>query len=476
MKRQCGVLMHISSLPGKYSCGSFGKEALDFVDFLADCGFTLWQTLPFCMPDEHNSPYKSYSAFSINPNFIDLEILCSKGLLTKDEIISSEQKTPYSCEFDRLTKKRLELLFLAASRCTYTQAVEDYADENLQIKALCTFLALREKNMAPWDEWTDTVPDEKDVFAWKFIQYEFYTQWMTVKEYANSRGIRVIGDIPIYVAYDSCDVWNNKEMFQLDKNGKMTAVAGCPPDYFSEDGQLWGNPLYDWKRMKKDSFSWWKERMCHMFKYFDGVRIDHFRGLESYWSIPAEAKSAKEGKWVKGPGKPFINMLNSLIDGDRFIIAEDLGEYSPDVEALVKYSTFPGMRIMQFGFEGDLDSTHTPHNYPSNCVAYTGTHDNNTLLGYVWEMESESRQKMLDYCGYNEPDWNKCYDALIQTLYRSHADTVILPIQDILRYGSDTRINTPGKAEGNWSFRVTEDQLNAVDRKKYNDMARLFSR
>ena len=331
MNRASGVLMHVSSLNGDYSIGSFGVEARRFADFLAKSGFTYWQVLPFCMADDCNSPYKSYSAFGGNPFFIDLPTLRLKGLLTYSELDSAKQKTPYLCEYDRLAVERLPLLRLAAGRVGETgrAAIADCMKKYTELDEAAHFLALREANGGkPWQEWDIDTPDPEELFFWQFVQSEFLSQWLEVKKYANSKGIKIIGDIPIYVALDSCDVWANTDQFQLDKDNKPTAVAGCPPDYFSEDGQLWGNPLYNWKTMKKDGYRWWKRRIEYMLTLFDGVRIDHFRGIESFWSIPAGAKTAKEGKWVKGPGRALVDAIKEAADG-KLIIAEGLGDITP---------------------------------------------------------------------------------------------------------------------------------------------------
>ena len=387
--------MHISSLPGEYSIGNFGKEALEFVDFLEKGGFKYWQVLPFSMVDDCNSPYKSYSAFGGNPFFIDPETLYNKGLVTEGELLESRQKTPYSAEFERLRTERMELLLKASKRVSDRNEIEQYISEPPYIEQCCKFLSLKDANDGKeWTEWTKNSYDPDRYFMWCFIQYEFITEWKTVKQYANSKGIKIIGDIPIYVSFDSCEVWGNSDLFLLDEDHKPSSVAGVPPDYFSEDGQLWGNPLFDWDKMKSVGFSWWKARLCNMFNMFDGVRIDHFRGIESFWRVPSTAETAKEGKWIKGPGKEFVDAVNS-IKGDNFIIAEDLGDITKEVIELVEYSGFPGMRVFQFGFMDFGDNPHKPHNYPSNCIAYTGTHDNNTLLGYVWELEMDKKQEML---------------------------------------------------------------------------------
>lgn len=476
MKRASGVLMHISSLHGDFSIGSFGDEAREFIDFISDMGFKWWQVLPFCMVDECNSPYKSYSAFGGNPYFVDLKTLVGEGLLTEDEINAYRQSQPYSAEYVRLYHTRCDVLMLASKRVKNRTEIEDFIENHVYLKQFCEFMALKKANgEKAWCDW-DTFETDPDVlFMWKFIQYEFFMQWAQIKIYANSKGVKIIGDIPIYVSYDSADVWANKELFDLDGNGRPNCVAGVPPDYFSKDGQLWGNPLYNWDLMAKDGYKWWLDRLRHMFSMFDGVRIDHFRGIESYWSIPGDAATAREGKWVKGPGKSFVDAVNA-IKGDKLIIAEDLGEITEDVTELVRYSGFPGMRVFQFGFLSDGDNPHMPHNYNENTVAYTGTHDNNTLLGYVWELDDDRRRKMLEYCGYTDPDWNRGYDSILRSIYVSNAALAVFPIQDILGYGSDTRLNIPGKADGNWQFRITRDQLMGIDREKFKKFNAMYAR
>ena len=475
MQRKSGVLMHISSLDGRYSVGSFGASARYFVDLLADCGFSYWQVLPFCMADEYNSPYKSYSSFAGNPYFVDLETLFQQGLITAEELAGAEQTSPYLCEFDRLGRERLPLLKQAALRVKDRAEVEDFIARSAYLTEFCRFMALKDANGgAPWQEWTTEEMDGDALFAWKFIQFEFFRQWREIKDYANRRGIRLIGHIPIYVSLDSSDVWSNQEQFLLDRKGYPTFVAGVSPDYFCEDGQLWGNPLYDWRRMRQDDYRWWCDRIRHMSTMFDCVRIDHFRGLESFWAIPAHAQTAKEGKWRKGPGLPFVKALKAAA-GEMEIIAEDLGDITPEVYRLVQNSGLPGMRVFQFGFLSEGDSIHRPHNYPAHCVAYTGTHDNNTLLGYLWELDDATRACVLNYCGH-QGDWKDGWKSMIRTVFASHADLVMLPIQDVLGYGRDTRLNTPGKADGNWAYRVTREQLDSIDRQRLRQLNALYGR
>lgn len=459
--------MHISSLWGEYSEGSLGKAAKEWIDFISDCGFGVWQVLPFCLPDDFSSPYKSYSAFSLNPYFIDLDRLHEMGLLTSAELEGARQCTPYSCEFERLFAERMPLLARAAERFSDSGKIRGFLDGHKQTENFCRFMALRKANgELTWNEWTVGEPDESEQRLWEFTQYIFFEQWKEIREYAHERGVKIIGDIPIYVSWDSADVWSNPTQFLLDARSLPTAVAGVPPDYFAKDGQLWGNPLYDWEAMQSDGFSWWKERISFMTELFDGVRIDHFRGIESYYSIPADAETAKDGVWCNGPGLALIDAIKS-VSGDRLLIAEDLGNITDAVHELVEKSGFPGMRVLQFGFQGDSDSPHLPHNYKNNCIAYTGTHDNNTLLGYVWELDADTRKRLLSYCGFEGDDWNSCYDSVLRTMFASHAGLLILPVQDLLLYGSDTRLNVPGRSGGNWSYRITRGQLDGINRDKF---------
>ena len=475
-RRASGILLHVSSLHGEYSVGSFGKPAFEFIDFLADAGFTYWQVLPFCITDDCNSPYKSVSAFAGNSYFIDLPTLADEGLITADELSLAQQKTPYATESERLAGERELLLRRAAKRVTDKQRIVDFIEGKPRLAEACLFLALKDANGGkPWQEWESFTPDAENLFYYQFAQYQFYHQWLRVKTYANQKGVRVIGDMPIYVATDSADVYFNRSEFQLDQRGNPTAVAGVPPDYFAKDGQLWGNPLYRWDKMKASDFRWWRERMAYTLELFDGVRIDHFRGIEAYWSVPAKAETAREGCFKKGPRMPFVRAMKEVA-GDRLIIAEDLGDITPEVKALLQKSGLPGMRVFQFAFLGDPASPHLPHTYEQNCIAYTGTHDNNTLLGYVWEMDESNRRRMLAYCGYTDENWDNGYEAILRTMLQSHAGLVIFPIQDILGFGSDTRMNTPGRAKGNWSYRVTREQLFSIDRAALRAKNQLYGR
>lgn len=479
MKRQSGVLLHVSSLWGSYSIGSLGKEAKDFVDFLSDSGFSVWQTLPFCITDEYNSPYKSPASFSFNPYFIDLPTLFEKGYITKEELISERNDFPFLCDFSRLKKSRLPLLFKAAARALKTKdvrlSVEKFISENSRISEAAQFLSLKEENGGePWQRWTKTHPCEEKLFFWQFLHYEFFTQWMNIKEYANGKGIKIIGDVPIYVSEDSADTWASPESFLLNKEGYPSEVAGVPPDYFSSEGQLWGNPLYNYKKMKKDGFSFWRERIRHTLTLFDGARLDHFRGFDAFWSIP-RGMNAKDGRWKCGGGRA---LLKAICDeaGEGFLIAEDLGDITDSVRRLLWDFKLPGMRVFEFAFLGDNNSPHLPHNYIKNCVAYSGTHDNNTLLGYLFECKSDTRAKIFDYCGCSGENIDEGVRQILRAVLASSADTVIFPIQDICGFGGDTRMNTPGKSEGNWGYRITESQLMNIDRERLRYNNSLYGR
>ena len=479
MERKSGVLMHISSLWGERSSGSFGSAAKEFIDFLSGCGFSYWQVLPFTVVDECNSPYKSYSVFGGNPYFVDLDELFREGVISESVLLKAKQNTPYYCEFDRLSDERVKLLINAARDLSpeLTEKVNKFIAENIRIKEFCEFMALKDANgNREWTEWQTVKFSDEVFFGWCFIQYEFFTQWAAIKKYANDKNIKIIGDMPIYVSFDSADVYFGKNNFLIDENNRLTEVAGVPPDYFSEDGQLWGNPLYNWDEMKKDDFIWWRERLSFSLELFDGVRIDHFRGFESFWAVPGEAKTAKEGKWLKGPGIELVNALKQVA-GKKLIIAEDLGDITADVVKLVEDSGFPGMRVFQFGFLSDGDTPHRPHNYINNSIAYSGTHDNNTLLGYLWETPEEMKRKVMKYCACDFDKWNSegCY-SIIRTIMASAAGLAIFPIQDILGYGSDTRLNVPGRADGNWLFRITREQVASINKNKFRELNMLYNR
>ena len=462
MKRASGVLMHVSSLWGEYSEGSFGTAAKQWIDFLSDCGFSYWQTLPFCLPDDCNSPYKSFSAFSVNPFFIDLDILKSKGLITDGEENDARQKTPYSCEFTRLKEQRLSLLRRAAERFDEWDKAEEFFARHAETFLFCRFMALKTANgMLPWNEWKTDVLDASALKTWKFICYEFFAQWKQIADYAHSKNIKIIGDIPIYVAYDSSDVWAHPDMFMLDENRRMTDVAGVPPDYFSAEGQLWGNPLYRWEKHRETGYQWWITRLWYCFELYDVVRIDHFRGFDEYFSIPYGSETAAPGHWEKGPGIELFRAVEQAL-GKREIIAEDLGYMSETVRQLVRDSGFPGMKVLEFAFDSrdtGSASDYLPHNYPVNSVAYTGTHDNETLASWYQTITSAERALVRDYlCDYATPE-AQLYKSMIALIFRSAAATCIIPMQDWLGLDNSARINKPSTVGENWRWRLKKSQL-----------------
>lgn len=472
MKRQSGVLLPVFSLPGKYGCGNFGKSAYDWIDRLVKGGFSCWQVLPFGITDEHNSPYMSYSSFGGNMNFVDPEVLWEKGLVTTEELSLQEEADPYLCQYKSVKDKRFSFFRKAALRLRDNSDILSWMKKHPSVSETCRFLALKKANgFKHWKDWSVTEPDETDLLTWQLIQYEFHTQWERLHQYANKKGIRIIGDLPFYVSYDSFDVWSSPESFQLDKRYIPTNVAGVPPDYFSEEGQLWGNPLYRWDEMEKDGFLWWRMRMQYMLELFDGIRIDHFRAISAYWSVPACETTAKNGKWVQGPGEKLIDAFRELENG-KLILAEDLGIIDDDTRALLSYSGYPGMAVFQFGFDGNPLSPHLPHNFKENLVAYTGTHDNNTLLGFLWELDDQTRRNVLDYLGNPKEG---C-EAAVRALFMSRASTVIFPVQDLLFFGADTRINTPGNAEGNWGYRITAEQMDSVKWDQFLHWNQIYAR
>lgn len=495
--RTAGILLPVSAMPSPYGIGVFGKETIHFLDKAADMHFHRWQVLPFTMTDAHNSPYASASAFAGNYLFIDPRGLAEEGLVSEAEAADGEYPgSPYTADYEFAGERRLALLRLAFSRLSgeKAQKVKSFAGEQEWLPPFALFMAIREEqNGAPWWEWPKELARyetaktyarkyEEQTAFWKFVQYEFFRQWDRIKAYAEEKGIEVIGDMPIYVSRDSSDVWSHRELFLLDaETYEPEKVAGVPPDYFSADGQLWGNPLYDWVAMEKDNYRWWCERIRAALQLYDTVRIDHFRAFASYWAVPADSDTAKNGVWEKGPGKALFDAVENEL-GEVPIVAEDLGVFGEDVVKLLEDTKFPGMRVIQFGFEPDADSTHLPHNYPRNCLAYVGTHDNNTLLAWLWEADDYHRRYALDYCGFTGDNWGEggfhspSCRKIIETVWRSHAAVAIISYQDLCGFGSDARMNVPGRAFGNWQFRTTEDMIAQIDAEYYKKINRIFKR
>ncbi len=494
-KRTSGVLMSISSLPSPYGVGVFGEDAVKFAKKIKSMGFSAWQVLPFTPLDYAYSPYGSDSAFAGNELYISPDLMVRDGFVTRAEAEKCIYGgSPFTADYQFAYSAKdflLRTAFLRLSR-EKKQEITDFVQEKGLVHH-CLYRALKDKHKgAPFWEWgvnsdykkalesADTLRDEMAFHG--FVQYLFLTQWAETKKKINELGVKIIGDMPIYVSRDSADVFANPDLFLIDKESfSPELVAGVPPDYFSEDGQLWGNPLYDWNSHEKQGFDWWIRRISHSFSLYDVLRIDHFRAFASFWAVDGKADTAKNGKWMEGPGIKLFDAVKTAL-GDMPIIAEDLGAFSPDVLELLENSGFPGMRIIQFGFEPDDDSSHLPHNYPHNCVAYVGTHDNNTLLGWLWEATPEQRGFAAAYCAFDGKDWgiggykSPFSRRIIESVWRSAAKTAIISYQDLCGFGSDARMNTPGKDKGNWLFRTTWDTVEGIDADYYSMLNNIFKR
>ena len=465
--RASGVLMPVFSLPGPFGIGTLGKEAFAFVDFLAQARQTYWQILPIGPTGYGDSPYQSFSAFAGNPYFIDYRILAEQGLLENDELPAAQPVGPIS--YGELYQERPIVLKKAADRLL-AAPTEEYLDfceaQKFWLEDYALFMAIKaEQDQAGLADWPDDLrtrdpaaiaaakerlADAVDYF--KAVQFFFYTQWNALKAYANNKGILLVGDIPIYVSPDSSDLWTRPELFQTDGQVHLTQVAGCPPDAFAADGQLWGNPLYDWPRHEAEDFAWWKCRMKHATSIYDVVRIDHFRGFESYYSIPASNKTAAGGKWVKGPDRTFINAMHEAL-GEGGIIAEDLGYLTPEVKAMLAASGYPGMKIMQFAFDSREPGNYLPYTYTRNSVVYTGTHDNVTTEGW---RKSASPEDVAYACRYLRCEPEDLTESMICACLSSVSDMAVIPLADWLHLGEEARINTPSTSGANWQWRLTK--------------------
>ena len=472
--RTCGILMPVFSLPSPHGIGTFGRAAYDFVDFLKAGAQSYWQILPLGITSFGDSPYQSFSSFAGNPYFIDLDILVKENLLTTAEIEECDfGVSPEKIDYEKLYEARYPLLKRAFARFKANDKYHKFVSDNsLWLDDFALFMALKAANGgAAWYEWrkplrerdADAIKKAKkeyitEINFHKFLQFKFYEQWTALKAYSNERGIKIIGDIPIYVALDSADVWANPKQFQLDRDYTPKAVAGVPPDIFSEDGQLWGNPLYDWDYMKQTDYAWWKQYLGHALNIYDTVRIDHFRGFESYFSISYGEPNAKRGKWVKGPDIDLFNAFRTEFGNNLPIIAEDLGVITPAVRKMLKYTGFPGMKVLQFAFDGDSKNTFLPHNITPNSVIYIGTHDNDTVMGWLGAADPADVKNAKNYLNYQRDDgfnW-----AMIKLAMASVSDTCVLSMQDLLGLGSECRINTPSTLGDNWSWRIKGECIN----------------
>lgn len=493
--RKSGILLPVSSIPGKYGIGSFSKESYEFVDFLKKAKQKIWQILPLGPTGYGDSPYQSFSTFAGNPYFISLEELVRLGYLTKEDL--QESGLPDDgryVDYEKLYNKRFPLLRRAykKSKIREKEDFQAFVKENEEwLSDYALFMAIKDsKKGQSFFEWEEDIkrrkPEsmeryratyEEDVYFYMFLQYEFSRQWQQLKTYANQKGVQIIGDIPIYVALDSADTWSHPELFQFTEDLTPKAVAGCPPDAFSETGQLWGNPLYDWRYHEETNFAWWMKRLQNCFKWYDMVRIDHFRGFDEYYAIPYGDPTAVNGKWEQGPGIRLFEVMEEVL-GKQNIIAEDLGFLTDSVKKLLKDTGYPGMKVLQFAFDSREESDYMPHNYDSNCVVYTGTHDNQTTLSWWDEMSKEDRNVALRYL--NLPGLfitsKKLTWQLIVMAQRSVADLCIIPAQDYLCLSSNARINTPSTLGYNWQWRMKSDAFSDKLCEKIAKMTKLYGR
>ncbi len=490
-RRSSGILMHISSLPGPYGIGDFGKGAYDFVDFLECASQKEWQILPLGITGFGDSPYQNFSVFAGNPYFIDLEEFFQKGYLNKEDIaLHPLGDNPERVDYGLLYKNKTALLRIAYKRAKkeINRELEAfYEKEKTWLRDFALFMAIKKAhNDVSWLKWPQEYrninsravldferENQDEIYFHIFVQYFFFKQWKALKNYANKKNIRIIGDIPIYVAEDSADLWRHHGLFKVDENLYPLTVAGCPPDAYSETGQLWGNPVYDWEAMERDGYTWWIDRIRASFEMYDMVRIDHFRGFEAYWEVKYGSSDAVNGKWTKGPGYKFFERIKDEL-GELPIIAEDLGFLTDEVYELIEKTGFPGMKVLQFAFESGAESEHLPHNYTRNCVVYTGTHDNNTIIGWV---RKAGKRELLFARDYLKLSFEEGFNwGFIRGAFSSTADTCIIPMQDYLGLGDEARMNTPSTLGNNWVWRMKEDALTDELAERIAKLTRIYSR
>lgn len=529
-KRNAGILMAISSLPSPYGIGTLGKDAYDFVNFVRDTNHKYWQVLPVGPTTYGDSPYQPYSAFAGNPYFVDPDVLIEDGLLLKSEVLAVDwgdgfipvnvseddalnNRFPVNYDgylgddryvsYEKMYNGRFAILRKAYERfkeqCVKAKSVLDkglpiykkfdnFVKDNADwLKDYSMFMSLKAHfDQKSWGEWDDDIKFRRadamkkyeqeladDIGYWNFIQYEFYTQWNRLKEYANSNGIEIIGDIPIYMGYDSVDVWANQGEFQLDENLTPVKVAGVPPDAFSDKGQKWGNPLYDWDKMESDGFLWWRKRMKNSARLYDVIRIDHFLGIIKYYTIPYDMPDARQGSYEQGPGQKLLDAINESI-GDKKIIAEDLGVSIPEVEQVLEHNNYPGMKVLEFAFGGDRKNPHLPYNYTRNCICYGGTHDNETILGFFNERNDGELGFAYDYL--DTRDKHRMVDMVFRAAYSSVAVITIFAVQDILKLDNAARMNFPSSLGNNWKWRMKKGQLNWDHLNAMKYLASVFDR
>ncbi|HSR04467.1 MAG TPA: 4-alpha-glucanotransferase [Proteiniclasticum sp.] len=490
-KRSSGILMHISSLPGPYGIGDFGKSAYDFVDFLDRANQREWQILPLGITGYGDSPYQNFSAFAGNPYFIDLSELLEKGFIEKEELENLPLgEDPEKVDYGILYKNKMELLrraYKRAYRIIGSDLKVFYEEEKRWLRDYALFMAIKADHKGiSWLRWPVEYKDiqseevlefekshEKEMYFHVFIQYYFFKQWKKLKNYANDKNIRIIGDIPIYVAEDSSDVWGNSQLFKVDAEFVPITVAGCPPDAFSITGQLWGNPIYNWEVMEQEGYKWWVERIRASFEIYDMVRIDHFRGFEAYWEIKNGSENAVHGQWIKGPNMKLFKKIKEEL-GDLDIIAEDLGFLTEEVYELIEETGYPGMKVLQFAFDPREESDYLPHTYDRNAVVYTGTHDNETIMGWMRTVKSEDIIHAGKYLklSYEEGiNW-----GFIRGAYSSVANLCVIPMQDFLGLGNEARMNIPSTLGNNWIWRMKENELTDKLADKIAKLTRMYGR
>ena len=492
LKRGAGILMPITSLPSPYGIGTLGKEAFRFADFVKETGGIYWQVLPIGPTSYGDSPYQSFSAFAGNPYFIDLDILVEEGLLKQEELDERDWgDEPAKVDYGLIYGNRFPVLRQAFARSSHanTKEFKKFEQDNAYwLSDYCLFMALKgEFTGKSWTDWDDDIrlrkPEavsryekklKQEIEFWKFCQYKFDEQWTNLKAYVNDLGIEIIGDIPLYVAMDSCDVWVHSDVFELDEDLREINIAGVPPDLFSATGQRWGNPLYRWDVMEKNDFDWWKKRMLFASYHYDVIRIDHFIGIVNYYSIPAECETAIDGEWKKGPGKKLTDMINSTIGSGR-IIAEDLGVLTQPVIDLMEANNYPGMKILGFALDLTPDNTYLPHNYAhDNSIIYIGTHDNETLVGALSNIDEARQWRIAEYYDAQNP-----YDiprAIIKRVYSTNCRVAIFQMQDLLYLDNSARINAPSSVGENWRWRLLEEQYDKIDTKYYKHLAEIYYR
>lgn len=493
MERASGILLHPTSLPGRYGIGTLGRECMEFIDFLVRAKQKYWQILPLGPTGYADSPYQCFSSFAGNPLLIDLDLLVQDKLLKSSDLLPMQHFGDGPVDYGKVIMLKYPLLkkaatnFLAYEPDEGKQAFNDFVEKNKDwLDDYALFMTLKAHfGQKPWHQWEKGIKErnpadleayrtslQDEILFHQFVQFLFFRQWARIKEYANRHNISIIGDIPLYVAMDSADTWTHPELFEFDKELNPIAVGGVPPDYFSETGQLWGNPLFKWAYHKKTGYAWWINRIRKNLVLYDVIRIDHFRGFAAYWSVPFGETTAINGKWITGPGKDLFKAISKAL-GEVPIIAEDLGVITEDVEDLRDSFGLPGMKILQFAFDSSEENDYLPHNYPKNCIVYTGTHDNDTVRGWFEKAKHDDRQYVLDYLHACDPDIEK---EFIRAAFASVACTAIIPMQDLLGLGSEARMNLPGTTRDNWQWRMKHGQATVAVAEELAKMTKLYAR